>query len=89
MPTLQTTEGIPLAYHHTPGSSPGIVFLGGYRSDMQGSKALALEAHCQAKGIQFTRFDYRAHGESGGEFLDATLTNWRDDALQVLDEEGL
>lgn len=84
--TITAHDGIKLAYHHTPGSTPGVVFLGGYRSDMEGTKALALEAHCKARGIQFTRFDYRGHGRSGGEFIESTVTNWRDDAMAVLDQ---
>lgn len=83
--TIATHDGLSLAYRHTPGAQPGVLFLGGYRSDMNGTKAQALEAHCRAQGRQFTRFDYRGHGESDGEFLDATVTNWRDDAITVLD----
>lgn len=84
--TITTKDGLSLAYHHSPGAAPGVLFLGGYRSDMEGSKALALEAFCHERGQQFTRFDYRAHGQSEGEFLEATLTHWRDDALLILDQ---
>ena len=69
----------------TPGASPGVLFLGGYRSDMGGQKATALEAHCAATGRAFVRFDYRGHGASGGRFADCVLGTWRDDALAVLD----
>lgn len=75
----------PLAHHHTPGESPTIVFLPGYRSDMQGSKVLALEAWARARGQAFLRFDYAGCGESPGAFEDQTLASWRDDALQMID----
>jgi len=52
---------------------------------MAGSKALALEAHCAARGRAFTRFDYRGHGESDGAFADATIGGWLEDTLAVLD----
>ncbi|WP_404334626.1 alpha/beta hydrolase [Sphingomonas sp. MMS12-HWE2-04] len=75
-----------LAYRHTPGTGPTIVFLCGYASDMQGSKALAIEAWAQANGRAFLRFDYAGCGESEGAFEDQTLADWRDDALRMLDE---
>lgn len=75
----------PLAHRHSPGTSPTIVFLPGYRSDMQGSKVLALEAWAQARGQGFLRFDYAGCGESPGAFEDQTLASWRDDALQMID----
>jgi len=74
-----------LAHHHSPGTSPTIVFLPGYRSDMQGSKVLALEAWAQARGQAFLRFDYAGCGESPGAFEDQTLASWRDDALRMID----
>jgi pimeloyl-ACP methyl ester carboxylesterase len=76
---------LPLAHRHTPGASPTIVFLAGYRSDMQGSKVLALEAWAQARGQGFLRFDYAGCGESPGDFEDQTLASWRDDALRMID----
>lgn len=79
-------DGHRIAYAHSAGSTPGVVFLHGYRSDMQGGKALALEAHCKAKGVQFTRLDCRGHGQSGGDFLQATVSDWLSDILFVLDE---
>jgi pimeloyl-ACP methyl ester carboxylesterase len=74
-----------LAYHHSPGAGPTIVFLCGYASDMQGSKALALEAWAQAKGRAFLRFDYAGCGESDGAFEDQTLALWRDDAIRMVE----
>ncbi|UYY76741.1 alpha/beta fold hydrolase [Sphingomonas sp. R1] len=74
-----------LAHHYSPGAAPTIVFLPGYRSDMQGSKVLALEAWAQARGQAFLRFDYRGCGASPGAFEDHTLADWRDDALGLID----
>ncbi|MEM6683817.1 MAG: alpha/beta hydrolase, partial [Pseudomonadota bacterium] len=71
-----TLESGTLAYHHTPGSAPGIMFCGGLMSDMEGSKALSLEAHCTAKGQSFTRFDYRGHGQSSGAFRRFVISDW-------------
>ncbi len=61
---------------------------GGFRSDMTGTKAVALDAWAEAAGHLFVRFDYRGHGESSGDFIDGTVGLWRDDALLVLDEAG-
>lgn len=74
-----------LAYRHTPGSGPTIVFLPGYASDMQGTKALALEAWARDSGRAFLRFDYGGCGESEGEFADQTLAGWREDVVAMLD----
>ncbi|MBI0474151.1 alpha/beta hydrolase [Sphingomonas sp. MA1305] len=74
-----------LAYHHTPGAGPTIVFLPGYASDMTGTKATALEAWAQANGRAFLRFDYAGCGQSEGAFADQTLAGWRDDVLAMLD----
>jgi pimeloyl-ACP methyl ester carboxylesterase len=79
-------DGERIAYHHSPGATPGILFCSGFNSNMQGDKALALEAWCQRKGRQYTRFDYLGHGESSGRFEDGTIGRWRDDTLAVLDE---
>ncbi|MGQ9370935.1 alpha/beta hydrolase family protein [Azospirillum sp. ST 5-10] len=74
-----------IAYRHTPGRSPGVMFLGGFMSDMTGTKARALEAWAVARGLAFTRFDYRGHGASSGRFEDGTVGAWADDAVAVLD----
>lgn len=66
-------------------SSPGVLFLPGFRSDMGGNKARALSAHCQALGQACTRFDYFGHGRSSGDFRAGTIGRWRADALAVLD----
>ena len=74
-----------IAYRAMEGTSPGVIFCGGFMSDMTGTKATALEAHCRSTGRAFVRFDYAGHGESGGAFRDGTVGGWRDDALAVLD----
>jgi pimeloyl-ACP methyl ester carboxylesterase len=74
-----------LAYHKTFGTGPGVIFMGGYMSDMTGTKATALEKHAQEKGYGFVRFDYSGHGRSSGNFRDGTIGRWRDDALAIFD----
>lgn len=83
--TLQRENGAVIAYRHSPGSEPGVIFCTGFKSDMQGTKARALEEDCRARGVQFTRFDYQGHGESSGDFIDGTIGEWRDDTLAILD----
>lgn len=83
--TLATEDGETLAYHHLPGREPGILFCGGFMSDMTGTKAMALEAFARDRGQAFTRFDYRGHGQSSGAFRDGTIGKWKSDALAVLD----
>lgn len=88
MPTefLTLGDGSRIAYSHRQGKSPGILFCAGFNSNMQGEKALALEAWCRDTGRQFTRFDYSGHGESSGRFEEGTIGRWRDDTLAVLDQ---
>lgn len=74
-----------LAYRHTPGRGPTVVFLCGYASDMNGTKALALEEWAKRRGQAYLRFDYAGCGESEGAFEDQTLADWRDDALRIID----
>ena len=74
-----------VAYHHSPGASPTVVFCGGFMSDMTGTKAKALEAFCGERGQGYVRFDYLGHGQSSGEFADGTIGRWADDALAVID----
>ena len=83
--TLSREDGATIAYHALPGKGPGVVFLTGFMSDMTGSKALALEAHCRATGRAFVRFDYLGHGASSGRFEEGTIGRWADDAVTVLD----
>ena len=75
-----------LAYHKTEGTGPTVVFLPGYGSDMDGTKALALEAWAVASGRSFLRFDYGGCGQSEGVFEEQTLAGWRDDVVAMLDQ---
>lgn len=83
---LPRPNGGAIAYHAHPGTAPGVMFCGGFRSDMTGIKALAFEDFCTARGQAFVRFDYSGHGASAGEFSDGTIGAWADDAIAVLDE---
>jgi pimeloyl-ACP methyl ester carboxylesterase len=82
---LARDGGATIAYRRLDGKTPGVMFLGGFMSDMQGTKAAELERYCRAAGRAFVRFDYRGHGESSGEFADGTIGTWADDAIAVLD----
>jgi len=73
---LTTPEGRRLAYDRTEGRGPGVVFLGGFKSDKEGTKALALEAWARAEGRAFLRFDYSGHGSSSGDFLNGAIGDW-------------
>lgn len=79
-----TAQGRRIAFHQTPGAGPGVVFLGGFRSDMTGTKAQFLADWAVAQGRAFLRFDYSGHGQSGGEFLDGAIGDWFEDALAVV-----
>ncbi len=83
---LTQPDGTRIAYHHTPGKAPGVIFCGGFMSDMTGTKAQALEAACRAADRAYTRFDYRGHGQSDADFESGTIGLWTDDALAVLDQ---
>jgi pimeloyl-ACP methyl ester carboxylesterase len=74
-----------IAYHRLAGVPPGIVFLGGFRSAMTGTKALFLEDYCRSRGHAYVRFDYFGHGASSGEFAAGTIGRWREDAIAVID----
>ena len=78
--TLTTTQGRRIAFHQTPGKEPGVVFLGGLKSDMQGTKALFLEDWARRTDRAFLRFDYSGHGESSGAFTDGCIGDWAEDA---------
>ena len=77
-------HGRRLAFRRTPGAGPGVVFLGGYRSDMEGAKATHLEAWCAAQGRAFLRFDYSGHGQSAGRFEDGCIGDWLKESLAVI-----
>ena len=86
MSILQRSDGETVAYEHVPGSEPGIMFLSGFNSNMQGDKALFLDAWCRERNRQYTRLDYQGHGQSSGAFEEGTIGRWIEDALAVLDE---
>jgi pimeloyl-ACP methyl ester carboxylesterase len=83
---LERPNGERLAWRRVEGEGPTVVWLGGFRSDMTGTKALALADWALANGRACVRFDYLGHGESSGAFEAGTITRWREDALAVLDE---
>lgn len=83
---LAREGGATIAYRRRTGRSPGVIFLGGFMSDMTGTKARALDAFCAARGQAYLRFDYFGHGASSGTFADATVGRWKDDALAVIDQ---
>ena len=82
---LDRGDGVALAWARQQGTSPTVVFLPGFRSDMTGDKATALAAFCGERGQALLRFDYSGHGASGGRFEDGTIGGWTDDALAVID----
>lgn len=84
---LSLDDGNQLAYVHSKGNenAPSIIFLGGFMSDMSGTKATALERFCKEKHYSYTRFDYFGHGQSSGKFIDGTIGYWKSNVLSVLD----
>jgi pimeloyl-ACP methyl ester carboxylesterase len=83
---LERPDGQRLAWRKVSGKGPTVVWLGGFRSDMTGTKAQALADWALESNRAFVRFDYFGHGESSGDFVDGTISRWREDALAVLDE---
>jgi pimeloyl-ACP methyl ester carboxylesterase len=87
---LARHDGHDIAYRSLPASGfgcrlPGVIFLSGFKSDMNGSKVTALEEFCRQRGQAFLCFDYFAHGQSSGSFASGTIGRWADDAVAVLD----
>jgi pimeloyl-ACP methyl ester carboxylesterase len=83
---LALPDGRRLAFARSPGRGPGIVFLGGFRSDMTGTKAAYLEAWARERGQAFLRFDYSGHGASSGDFEAGCIGDWAEDAAVALAE---
>jgi pimeloyl-ACP methyl ester carboxylesterase len=84
-----STSGAPGSTSGAPGSTscaPGLFWLGGFNSDMRGTKALALDAWAAEHGRACIRFDYSGHGESGGAFIDGTIGRWLEEAVAVFDQ---
>ena len=81
---LITGQGRKIAYHQTKGKGAGIVFLGGFSSDMEGSKAIYLENWAKENGRPFIRFDYSGHGQSSEKFIDGSIGDWAEDAFEII-----
>ncbi len=79
-----TASGDRLAYVRQEGTGPVVMFLGGFRSDMTGTKAMALEAWAKEHGRGYLRFDYHGHGQSSGDFADGTIGRWADNAMELM-----
>ena len=73
-----------IAYKYFKGKSPGIIFIHGLTSDMEGKKALALQKYARKKGLSFLRFDCRGHGKSYGDFHNFTITDWKNELLDMI-----
>ena len=81
---FKTPQGREIAYHQTFGKGIGIVFLGGFKSDMEGNKAIFLENWAINNNRPFIRFDYSGHGESSEKFIDGCIGDWKQDALELI-----
>ncbi len=82
---LTRPDGETLAYQQVEGEGATVVWIGGFRSDMEGTKALALDCAAQERGWRFLRYDHFAHGRSTGDWRAATIGRWREDAIAVID----
>lgn len=82
---IETAQGRRLAYHRTEGKGPWVVFLGGLKSDMEGTKAVFLEEWARREGRAFLRFDYSGHGESSGSFEEGCIGDWAEDTLAAVE----
>ena len=82
---LECENGRRLAYHQTKGTGPGVVFLSGFKSDMQGSKAVHLENWAKSQGRAYLRLDYSGHGQSSGDFTDGCIGDWAVDARGLIE----
>ncbi len=82
---LDRGDGTQLAWIRIEGKGPTVVFLPGFRSDMNGEKATKLAAFCANRGQAMLRFDYSGHGASGGDFTHGTIGGWAEDVLTAID----
>lgn len=85
-PETLDIDGTNIAVRRRPGGHPGLVWLGGYRSDMLGTKAERLDALAGELGVSFLRHDYSGHGESGGIFTDGTISAWLAQSIAVFEQ---
>lgn len=83
--TLARPDGETLAYKAVKGAGPTVIWIGGFRSDMEGTKALALDAAARERGWNYVRYDHFAHGVSSGDWKQATIGRWREDAIALID----
>jgi len=83
--TLKRPDGETLAFKAVAGDGPTVVWIGGFRSDMEGTKALALEQAAHERGWNYIRYDHFAHGQSSGDWKQATIGRWREDAVALID----
>ena len=83
--TLTRPDGETLAFKRVEGSGPTVLWIGGFRSDMEGTKALSLDAAARERGWNFVRYDHFAHGQSSGDWRKATIGRWREDAIALID----
>lgn len=82
---LDRPDGEFLAFKRVRGDGPAVVWIGGFRSDMEGTKALALDAAARERGWNYVRYDHFAHGRSSGDWRKATVGRWREDAIALID----
>ena len=83
--TLARPDGETLAFKAVAGDGPTVIWIGGFRSDMEGTKALALEQAARERSWSFVRYDHFAHGQSSGDWKQATIGRWREDAVALID----
>lgn len=84
--SILDVDGRAIAIRAIPGAAPGLFWLGGFKSDMTGTKAEHLARWAQARGQANVRFDYSGHGASGGAFEESTISRWLNEALAVFDQ---
>jgi pimeloyl-ACP methyl ester carboxylesterase len=82
-PPPKRTIAVRVREGKSPSPGPGLFWLGGFKSDMRGTKVEALDAWAAGEGRACLRFDYSGHGESGGDFLDGTITRWLEESVAV------
>ncbi|MDP3802104.1 alpha/beta fold hydrolase [Brevundimonas sp.] len=82
---LRRPDGETLAFRRVEGTGPTVIWIGGFRSDMEGTKALALDAAARERGWNYVRYDHFAHGRSSGDWRKAAIGRWREDAIALVD----
>ncbi|WP_313000978.1 alpha/beta hydrolase [Brevundimonas sp.] len=83
--SLKRPDAETLAFKAVSGDGPTVVWIGGFRSDMEGTKALALETAARERGWNYVRYDHFAHGQSSGDWKQASIGRWREDAIALID----